>query len=165
MMINDYKRNINIKRDMIFIHIKQYKSIPKWLKKTHHVHAAQGFRLALGLLQCELRRFSAGKNAGVHPDQWQHPGRLPGLCLWVSDLPAESGEWAGMGEITAGMRWDGEKPTWDGLGKSDGWSLDTEHGEMLGIDGMVWENWTWRTKWELKIKQNNDWSFGDHDGG
>jgi len=53
----------------------------------------------------------------------------------VSDLPAESGEWAGMGEITAGMRWDGEKPTWDGLGKSDGWEIweDFGHGTWRNV--------------------------------
>ena len=109
--------------------------------------------------------FPPGKTPGFILTSGSIPDDYLGCACECQDLPAESGEWAGMGEITAGMRWDGEKPTWDGLGKSDGWSLDTEHGEMLGIDGMVWENWTWRTKWELKIKQNNDWSFGDHDGG
>ena len=72
------------------IHINDYKGYIKVTPPTRHLHVAQGFRLALGPLQRQLRR---NADVGVRPDEWQRPRGLPGLSLWVwADLPGEQGD-------------------------------------------------------------------------
>ena len=157
MMINDYKynRNININSDMIYLFISNnIKSIPKWLKKTHHLHAAQGFRFgswtspmrAATVFRREKRRGSSWPVAASRTTTWAVPVSVrPASRIRRMGWDGGNHRWNEVGWGKTNLGWAGKVGWLGNLGRfwtrnmekcweSMEWFGKTEHGELN-------ENW------------------------